>query len=315
MNKKDYIVNFLLLIFAVISFIFLFNYFGGKNYSNKVVNIVFTTDINYKDYLKTTIRSAIDNKKNDTVYNINILCVDMPKQEIDKFKKFNGKNVNINPIAINLKSIEHVGNYKISYTVTRADLFKFFMPALFPDLDKILYIDVDTVILGDLRNLYNTDIRGKYIGVVNKCLKEHSYRYLYKKYYYTKRTRFYNCGVMLYNLDLWRKHDITAKLVEQKNKALEKKLMTQNVFNTVIPLNKTKRLSPVNNIFTQWNSPRYNNLSFFWAFPQYCFIGCDFNKLVKRGVIMHYLDDNKPWIYRDREESEYWLLYENKEDY
>ena len=41
---------------------------------SKTVNIVFTTDTKYKEYLKVAIKSAIVNKNKDSVYNIIILA-------------------------------------------------------------------------------------------------------------------------------------------------------------------------------------------------------------------------------------------------
>ena len=314
--KKQSVILILLLIFAGLAcFIYLSNYFGGKNYSNKVVNIVFTTDMNYKNYLKTTIRSAIANKRKDSVYNINILCVDLPQSEREKFKTLESENVNINPIPLSLEAIKDVGNYKISYNVTRADLFKFFMPELFPNLDKILYIDADTIIIGDLTKLYNTDIRKKYLGVVDKCLKTRETGILYNRYRFSKKIRKYNCGVLLYNLKLWRKHDITKKLVEVKNKGLDRRLMTQNVFNNVLTSDKVKHLSPVYNIFVQWDTSYFKGAKLRDAYFPYCITDCSFDDFVKRGVIIHYLDDNKPWNYRKKSVSKYWLQYEKREDY
>lgn len=304
-----------LILIAVGSFVCLFNTFYGKGYSNKIVNIVFTTDINYKDYLKTTLRSAIANKNKDSVYNINILCVDLTESERKKFKKFTSKNVRINLIPVTLKSIEHVGNYKISYKITRADLFKFFMPELFPDLDKILYIDADTAIVGDLTKLYNTYLGNKFIGAVYKCTKEKKNDHLYDKFYYMRKFRRYNCGVILFNLKQWRENDITNKLIDEKNKGTERRLMTQNVFNRVITPDKVRRLSPRNNIFTQWESPRFKSYHFWLSFFPYCITGCSFDSLVKTGTIIHYVDYNKPWDYKDRGVSQYWLQYVKEEDY
>ena len=43
--------------------------------NNKTANIVFTSDAEYKNYLKVALKSAIMNKKADSIYNINILSM------------------------------------------------------------------------------------------------------------------------------------------------------------------------------------------------------------------------------------------------
>ena len=290
---------------------------NSKN-ENKIINIVFTTDINYKDYLKTTIRSAIANKNEDSVYNINIICVDLPKSEEDKFRKFESKNVHINPVSVSLEDIKDVGNYEVSYFVTRADLFKFFIPELFPKLDKILYIDVDVAIMKDLTDLYNTDLKDKFMAVVNKPIMEYSAEgYTIFGKYFPKRERHYNCGVMLLNLKLWRENDITQALVDEKNEKNETDLMTQYVFNTVLPQSKIKSLAPINNVFTQWDDVMFKKYHFWFAYLPYCITGvkCSYKNLIKDAVIIHYLDSQKPWKFRENNTSKYWLQYEKKEDY
>ena len=302
-------------LFIILSCIFVFCEHKDKN---KIVNIVFTTDVNYKDYLKTTIRSAIANKNKDSVYNINIVCVDLPKSEEDKFKKFESKNVHINPVSVSLKDIKDVGNYEVSYFVTRADLFKFFMPELFPKLDKILYIDVDVAIMKDLTDLYNTDLKDKFMAVVNKPIMEYSAEgYTIFGKYFPKRERHYNCGVMLFNLKLWRENDITQALVNEKNEKKETDLMTQYVFNAVLPQSKIKALAPINNVFTQWDDVMFKKYQFWFTYFPYCITGakCNYDNLIKDAVIIHYLDAQKPWKFRKNHTSKYWLKYEKQEDY
>lgn len=315
MTKKSIFIIVICLI-LILGGILIFQ--GIKNYQNnlnRIVNIVFTTDNNYKDYLKTAIRSAIANKNKDSVYNINIICVDLPKSEQDKFKKFETKNVHINPVSVSLKDIKDVGDYEIEYFVTRADLFKFFMPELFPKLDKILYIDADTVIMKDLTKLYNTNLGNKFIGVVNKPLKEFGSIKLFN-HEFPAKVWVYNCGVILINLKLWREYDITEALVNEKNEKNDNELMTQNVFNAVLTQNKIKKLSPINNVFTEWKDEgSFKNYHFWLAYFPYCIKGCNFKSLLEDAVIIHYLSFDKPWKNRNNDIAKYWLKYENKEDY
>ena len=318
MNNKKIIFCTIFLCICIISFIYLFLFLSEntkKTDSNKTVNVVFTTDVNYKNYLKTTLRSAIASKNPDSVYNINILCVDLSKKDCNEYKKFEAKNVNINLVPVNLDSIKDVGNYEIEYRVTRADLFKFFMPDLFPDLDKILYIDVDTAIVKDLTDLYNTDLKDKFIAVVNKPIEDYD-TILIRGKFYPKKVRKYNCGVILYNLNLWRKYGISKKLVHKKNIDEERELMTQNIFNNVLPQNKIVKLAPIYNVMIQWyDVAMYKRYFSVFAYFPYCVLhSCRFEKLLDNAVIIHYLDREKAWERRN-DLSNYWLKYVKDEDY
>lgn len=317
MKKKVILLSTLFFIFGIVIFFCLnFRFYKKEPNSNNIVNIVFTTDSNYKDYLKTTIRTAIASKNKDSVYNINILCVDLSQKDCDIYKKFAGKNVTINTKKVSLESIKEVGNYEISYNVTRADLFKFFMPDLFPDLDKILYIDVDTAIVKDITELYNIDLKNKYIGAVNKIIKDVDVEFKSDGKPHYKKVRKYNCGVLLYNLKLWRQSNIKDKLIKAKNIDEDRELMTQNIFNKVLDQSKIMQLPPIYNLLVQWRDIRINKYIFALRYLPYCANhNCEYKNLLSNAVIIHYADNTKPWKYRDNKVSKYWLMYENKEDY
>lgn len=274
---KKYIIAIAVILLCFLS-LFILHKKKGQVVVNNDVNIVFTTDNNYKEYLKTAIYSLIKNKKHDTVYNINILCVDFEAKDLSIYDKYNSKNVHIKSIPLKLSDISKVGNYNIDFHVTRADLFKFFMPQIFPQLDKILYLDVDILVLGDLSDLYNTDLKNKYIGAVHNNNSRESY----------------NCGVILYNLKEWRKHNLTNKLIKSKNKDELRTLMTQNTFNDVIKPNKVYYLSYVYNVLAYAEESAFEYLikeSFDLKNTEIKTV----EDYLESAVILHYYVNNKPW--------------------
>ncbi|KAL0306045.1 UNVERIFIED_CONTAM: putative galacturonosyltransferase 4 [Sesamum radiatum] len=46
---------------------------------------------------------------------------------------------------------------------------RFYLPEIFPKLDKVLFLDDDIVVQKDLTGLWSLDLRGKVIGVVETC--------------------------------------------------------------------------------------------------------------------------------------------------
>ena len=47
--------------------------------------------------------------------------------------------------------------------VSKACFLRLLIPLLFPELDRALYVDVDTLCLGDITELYNTDFENNYL--------------------------------------------------------------------------------------------------------------------------------------------------------
>ena len=304
----------ILIIFSLILGINQYKKYYNLAHPNKIINIVFNTDASYTEYTKVAIKSAIMTKNKDSIYKINVLCVDLPKNKMEEFKALENKklNVSINPIPLKLKTLSNVGNYKMDHYVTRADLFKFLMPDIFPKLDKILYIDGDTIILKDLSELYNTDISRNYIGAVMRYDYDYEWKELLDGTWDLKKTYKYNCGVILFNLKKWRKGHIKEKLIEAKNKDKINDLMTQRSFNEVIPINKIKRLSPIYNTIGRMTESDFKVRNFKLLYKPYCDNINSAQDLFKQAVIVHWAGHKKPWSYKDVNYADKWWYFARK---
>ena len=97
-------------------------------------------------------------------------------------------------------------DYGVASTATYRRVF---LPELLPELDRVIYIDADTVVPGDLRALWNTDLAGKAIGaardpwmVTNEVIRGEF------------PDGYFNAGVMLADLAAWREHEVTARSLD-----------------------------------------------------------------------------------------------------
>lgn len=79
---------------------------------------------------------------------------------------------------------------------------RLFLPTL-QEIDKILYIDCDTVVLGELRGLYEIDLTGYAVGGVQDIVALKIREQVGLKY----GDRYINAGVSLMNLKYWREND------------------------------------------------------------------------------------------------------------
>jgi len=75
--------------------------------------------------------------------------------------------------------------------------YRFFLPAVLPELDRIIYIDGDTIVVGDIAELWNEDLEGKVAGVVSDITNiqnRHKILNLKLRWYY------FNAGILLLDL-------------------------------------------------------------------------------------------------------------------
>lgn len=80
-------------------------------------------------------------------------------------------------------------------------------PKLLPDVNRILYLDCDTLVLSSLEGLWATDI-----GETSCAMVSEPFSALHKKNVgMTREERYYNSGVMLIDLAKWREANIIEK--------------------------------------------------------------------------------------------------------
>ena len=75
-----------------------------------------------------------------------------------QIQKYESKNVDIEFVDLSYY-IEKVQDklYTRDY-YTNTTYFRLFLPDLYPQYDKVLYLDSDIIVLGDISELYNTDM-------------------------------------------------------------------------------------------------------------------------------------------------------------
>ena len=78
------------------------------------------------------------------------------------------------------------------------------MAKLLPEEDKVLYFDADTIVCDSLEPLWETDMDGKWVGMVDEVNGD------YKPF----GEHYFNCGVILFNLAQIRKDGIDDKWID-----------------------------------------------------------------------------------------------------
>ncbi len=100
-------------------------------------------------------------------------------------------------------------------------------------VNKILYLDCDIVVLNDIQDIFNENLNGKIIGAVPHYITEDSVKSA-KRIGLKNERGYFNSGVLLIDLDLWRKSKTQEECLDFIIKNPEKiKLADQDVLNYV----------------------------------------------------------------------------------
>ena len=244
------------------------------NNFNFTIPIFLSSDNNYAPFVATTIASICDNTKYFCEFyildgGINKVNKNRILQLKDIYRNFSIEFININPEK-EFKDIKY--NNAATY-ISISTYSRFLIPTLKPKLKKVLYLDVDIVVLGDIAELYAQELEGYALGAVwdesrkqynldTKELVELSDNYKY-----------FNAGVLLVDIPKWKKDSIAEKLFGIANKYGEKVLHADETL-----LNK-------------YFDGQYRILDLKYNFLDYDLISHPLEKV----IIRHFATEFKPW--------------------
>lgn len=158
------------------------------------------------------------------------------------------------------------------------------------DLDRILYLDGDTIVRGSLTELYHTDIGDSVIGASIEPTADKARRQALSLEGYA----YYNAGVLLINLKKWRQ-DKTGQKILDYYAAHDGKLFAndQDAINGALR-GEIYTLLPKYNFCNIYHQYPYRFLRKLVAPAQYI-PAAEFADSVKNPVIIHYLGEERPW--------------------
>ena len=172
---------------------------------------------------------------------------------------------------------------------------KAFVEQIFPDhVKRLLFIDADTVVAGSVRELAELDMGGAALGAIPlnweaKRLRKGADRL------YSGNTIYFNSGVLLYDLDAWRREDCPAMVREILRKKKRLKWPDQTLLNNAIPQRLIKSLPPKYNYVTHYIHPRQERIR---MREGHCYTREEIEEAIRQPVIIHYVGGvppARPW--------------------
>lgn len=184
--------------------------------TTKEIPIFFAVDDGYSPFLAVAIQSLIDNASAEYTYLIKILNTDISEESKRKIGKYERENVDIEFVDLNYY-IQKVKDklYTRDY-YSKTTYFRLFLPNLYPQYDKVLYLDSDIVILDDIAKLYNTDMGDNLVAAAPDDVIQSMpvfQDYVEKVVGVADSRRYFNAGILLMNLHELRRFKFQEKFV------------------------------------------------------------------------------------------------------
>ena len=280
-----------------------------KPNKNQKVHVAFITDENYAMPTSVALTSLKINRDKTTKYMIYILANDISDESKSKLLMLEEENFKIKIISVKVdEKFSKLTKKDGDLHVSPSALIKLRLPNILNKVGKVLYLDGDIIIQEDLLDLYNTDIKGYYAGVVKDIISERNPNHM--KNMGIRHKYYFNSGMMLLNLTKCRKDNMVKQLLEYRENG-KNHFMDQDTLNYVFKENVkyvSYKYNYLNKFHDWWGGER---LSIFYGEV----IPKDKIESFKSAVIIHLGSHEKPWIYDMGYLSKIYKKYYNKSPY
>lgn len=251
--------------------------------NNKVVPVFLTINSGYAPYAAAAIHSLTQRVNKKRYYRVIIL-----HDGLNLANRVRLRNLVTDNVAIQFKKISNSLYLKaiIKYCSRRkgaGDFFssavyyyRFFIPRLFPMYDKCVYIDSDTILRGDIGELFDTDLDGNAMAAMvdPKVDVIPEFRAYVNKAVGVPYQDYCNSGVLVMNMKALRKMKYLTALVDTINKYDADLVAPDQDYMNVILRGKILHLD------SKWNMEPVEELP-------------------KDTKLVHFNLFNKPWHYKN----------------
>ncbi|WP_309739432.1 MULTISPECIES: glycosyltransferase family 8 protein [unclassified Chamaesiphon] len=288
--------------------------------------VVCAADDNYAMPLAVTLRSAIDNYQGDARLVFYILDGGIQERNKQKiWQSTQSAKCELKFLTVpNLPAIEHLKQINhtlgpdgktISQYLSVATFFRILIPEVLPaEINKVIYLDCDLVVKGNLAELWQYQLGDNYI----LAAQDTWIRYVstangllnYRELGISADAKYFNAGVLVINLQKWRADDFCNQSMDylQHNKQFVR-WHDQDILNPLLA-GKWGQIDP------KWN---FNSTSFYdydtssylaWQDERESLFTKDiYHNLIHQPAIVHYASAKKPWTSRHCPRKEDFFKY------
>lgn len=175
----------------------------------KKYHIVVASDRAYIGFVSILFASILSNKCEDEKIVFHLLANDIPSSSLDALlNQLKSEEFHIYPIE-NLSSLLQV---TVPATIALTSYARLFLPHLLPEsIEKVLYLDCDTIVNRSLNKLFSYDINDYFVAGVLDTLPNNASKIMVGM---NANDAYINAGVLLINLKKWRAENIQNRFLD-----------------------------------------------------------------------------------------------------
>ena len=262
---------------------------------NREVQIFYACDERFLRYLVVSLHSMIKNASKNRSYHVHILntgITDAAKSRVLSMKT--------DAFFITFDDVtEYLGKLTRELPIrdyySNSTYFRLFISDMYPDIDKALYIDSDTVVNGDISELFDTDVSDYDAAACREqaMVQTDVYGTYVERCLGLNRHAYFNAGVMLFNCKRFRENKMLSRFGELLE-IYDCRVTQDEDYLNIMFKDHVKFLPQT------WNSEVFGNIEY----------------SEEESNIIHYIMVAKPWHYKDcRYAGSFWRYASETEVY
>lgn len=179
---------------------------------NEPMYVLFASDNNFAPYLGVAIYSFLKNNSNEfgEIF-IHILDKNISDENKELLYQISDQFENNELIFIKDEGISKLLGKRVQANRALSSFSRLFAASfLDKSIERVLYLDADSLILGSFKELWGTDIEDYYLAGVLDVGPD----YVKTAVGLSKDVEYINAGVLLINLKKWREEDVESRFIE-----------------------------------------------------------------------------------------------------
>lgn len=183
---------------------------------SEIINIFYACDDSFVKFTAVSLFSMRKNASRDRKYHIHVLHTDITEETQQSVLAMADECFSITFDDVSSYLNDMCERLPLRDYYSNTTYYRMFIAEMFPDVDKAIYIDSDTVVQGDISELYDYDIESFDVGACHEqvMVQVDVYGAYTEKCLGIDRNLFFNAGVLLINCRRFREKKTLERFVK-----------------------------------------------------------------------------------------------------
>ncbi|MDA9842435.1 glycosyltransferase family 8 protein [Gammaproteobacteria bacterium] len=264
------------------------------------MNIIYSSSDSYIKYTSISICSLFENNRELEIINVTILSTDIKEDSARILHKLSKKyNRQIRILDVSKQIREYLKDCNLPPFRGGFEVYStLFLSRLFPELDRAIYIDADTLVLGSLKSLWEKSLEENVIGAVPDYGNYGLYSSSEDKSLLNQDGHYYNSGFLIYDFNNWRSQKIDNLIdTNIRLESLNFLIFDQSIINCFLK-GKILTLPMKFNLTTSLHGISFKTFKKVFQLKDIEFDSAYFYENTRNVIVVHFVGQyfERPWI-------------------